>query len=205
MCSSDLQVYLKGEKSGKEYKGNTQVFGDAFHSVIAADGAEKYKVNILFDKFIDLHTFTYVNKNRVEYVGGSVVLPKTAGTDLKEIVNGGILKAYDPHHEVYVYQYQQRLYWLIGTPLENSVGIVFLLFTNEPDRLPEKRKQYGFDNRWFMGGGKYELTKTMRCGRYRVFMRKIPKEYHVTVVRTGLYKYKEKEFLWSGYFRVEKQ
>lgn len=199
------RVYLKGEESGKEYKGNTSVSGETFHAVVPADSSEKYKVNILFDKFINLHTFTYINKDQLEYVSGRVVPPEIAGTDLEEIVNGGILKAYDRRYEVYVYQYQQRLYWMIGTPLENNVGFVFLLFTNEPDRLPEKRKKYGFDNRWFVGGRKYELTKTMRCGRYRVFVRKIPEEYNVTAVRTGLYKYKEKEFLWSGYFRVEKQ
>lgn len=199
------QVYLQGEESGKKYKGNTLISRDTFHAVVSADSFEKYKVNILFDKFIDLHTFTYINKDKVEYVGGRVALPESSGTDLEEIVNGGILKAYDPHYEVYVYQYRKRLYWLIGSPLDKSVSVVFLLFTNEPERLPENRIQYGFDNRWFMGGGKNELTKTMRCGKYRVFVRMIPEEYNVTAVRTGLYKYKEKEFLWSGYFRVEKQ
>lgn len=199
------RIYLQDEESGKKYKGNTSVSGDTFHAVVPADGSEKYKVNILFDRFINLHTFTYINKDRVEYVSGRVVTPEAAGTDLEEIVNGGILKAYDPHYEVYVYQYRKRLYWLIGSPLDKSVSVVFLLFTNEPERLPEKRKKFGFDNRWFMGGGNNELTKAMRCGKYRVFVRKIPEEYNVTAVRTGLYKYKEKEFLWSGYFRVEKQ
>lgn len=199
------RVYLQGEESGKKYKGDTVVSGDTFHAVVPVDGTEKYKVNVLFDRFINLHTFTYVNKDRVEYVSGKVVLPETAGTDLEEIVNGGILKAYSSHYEVYVYQYRQMLYWLIGAPLDKGVSVVFLLFTNEPERLPENRIQYGFDNRWFMGGGKNELTRTMRCGRYRVFEREIPQEYNVTAVRTGLYRYKEKEFLWSGYFRVEKQ
>ena len=199
------RIYLQDEESGKKYKGNTSVSGDTFHAVVPADGSEKYKVNILFDRFINLHTFTYINKDRVEYVSGRVVTPEAAGTDLEEIVNGGILKAYDSHYEVYVYQYRKRLYWLIGSPLDKSVSVVFLLFTNEPERLPEERIKFGFDNRWFMGGGKNELTKAMRCGKYRVFVRKIPEEYNVTAVRTGLYKYKEKEFLWSGYFRVEKQ
>ena len=79
--------------------------------------------------------------------------------------------------------------------------IFFHLHTDEPDRLPEPRKKYRFDNRGFRAGDKNEITRTMRSGKYRVFVREIPAAYHITAVSVGFYA--EKKMQWSRQFRVD--
>ena len=127
---------------------------------------------------------------------------RVKNTDLLSIVEYGTLKVYEPKYEVYIYQYDGKLYWLIGTPIDKKTEIIFHLHTNEPDKLPEHRKKYKFDNRGFRVGGNNELTTTMRCGKYRVFERVLPSEYNITAVTVGFNT--DGKITWTGSFRVEK-
>ena len=129
--------------------------------------------------------------------------PEVAGTDLKKIVQNGSLKAYDADHDVYIYQFEGKLYWLIGSPIDKRTEIIFHLHTNEPDKLPEHRKKYKFDNRGFRAGGNNELTRQMRCGKYRAFVREIPAEYNITAVWVGFNT--GGKITWSRWFRVKKE
>jgi hypothetical protein len=65
----------------------------------------------------------YINKDRMEYVRGTVKEPDTVGTDLEWLVRAGILKVYEPLYDVYIYQFENKLYWLIGTSLDKQVTI----------------------------------------------------------------------------------
>ena len=80
-----------------------------------------------------------------------------------------------------------------------DASIIYHLNTNEPENLPEDRQQYGFDNRGFRIGSEKELTKTLRCGRYRVFSDIIPSEYYITAIAIGMNK--GPEIIWREYFR----
>lgn len=150
----------------------------------------------------------YVPVNQVETVLYDAYLdavlffaePQVKNTDLETIVSHGMLKAYDLRFDVYVYQYERKLYWLIGTPIDKQTEIIFHLHTDEPDKLPEHRKQYKFDNRGFRPGGKNELTTTMRCGKYRVFERDMPAEYNITKVWVGFNT--NGKITWNQYFQV---
>lgn len=194
-------ILLRGEQTGKLYKGVTKVDGKTFLASVPVDTEEKYHVLVQFKIYQPVSTFTYVNNNRVEYVSGTVVDPDIRDTDLGMIVRNGILKVYEPKFDVYVYQFNRRLYWLIGSPIDKRTEIIFHLHTNEPDRLPEHRKKYKFDNRGFRAGAKNELTRQMRCGKYRVFEREIPKEYNITAVWVGFNT--GGKITWSRWFRVE--
>ena len=72
---------------------------------------------------------------------GVLADPVVKNTDLESIVEYGTLKVYEPKYEVYIYQYDGKLYWLIGTPIDKKTEIIFHLHTNEPDKLPEHRKK----------------------------------------------------------------
>ena len=95
---------------------------------------------------------------------------------------------------------------LISTKRSGSswkTEIIFHLHTNEPQNLPAHRKKYGFDNRGFRAGAKNEITKRMRCGKYRVFVRDIPEEYNVTAVTVGFNT--GGIIQWTRCFRLAKQ
>ena len=164
---------------------------------------EKLEAWVQFDGYDLLPSFTYIKQNRVEYVSGRTVFPQVKNTDLAAVAGNGILKACVPDYDVYVYQYQNRLYWLIGSDIDKRTEIIFHLHTNEPQSLPARRKKYGFDNRGFRAGSKNEITKRMRCGKYRVFVRDIPEEYNVTAVTVGFNT--GGTIQWTRCFRLAKQ
>ena len=197
------QILLRGEQTGKLYKGVTKVDGKTFHASVPVGKEEKYQVLVRFKIYQPVSTFTYINNNQVEYVSGAVEEPDIRETDLGMIVCNGFLKAYAPDYKVYIYQFGRRLYWLIGTPIDKRTEIIFHLHTNEPDKLSEHRKKYKFDNRGFRAGAKNELTGNMRCGQYRVFEREIPKEYNITAVWVGFNT--GGKITWSRWFRVERE
>ncbi len=191
---------LKGEETGKLYKTDTQVDGSVFRAVVPAAPAEKCEVDIKFRFYSPVSTYSYISGNRTEDAGGTVPAPDTAGTDLSVLVDYGVLKAYEPSCDVYVYQFRNELYWLIGSPLDKKTTVLCYLYTDEPEKLPEKRRKSRCDVQNFNVGGRNELTRTMRCGRYRVFVRTLPLEYHVAAVCTGFYA--DKKTRWQKYFRV---
>lgn len=199
----DYQIWLRGEQTGKLYKGVTKINGNDFSALIPIDKEEKYEVVVKFWGFDPLSAFTYVNGNRIEYVSGQVKKPNIWGTDLGMIVQKGVLKAYEPDYDVYVYKVDNQIYWLIGTSIDNRTEILFRLYTNEPDKLPKHRKKSIFDNYGFQPGAENEITGSMRCGKYRVFERDIPEGYNITAVRVGFYAAKKVQ--WERCFRVTRE
>ena len=196
------QILLKGVRTGNLYKTVTEVTGETFHAVASPVPDEKLEAWVKFDSYDLLPSFTYIAQNRVEYVSGRAVPPQVRGTDLAAVVEKGILKACAPDYDVYVYQFQNRLYWLIGSAIDKRTEIIFHLHTNEPEKLPAHRKKYGFDNRGFRAGAKNEITQRMRCGKYRAFVRDIPEEYNVTAVMVGFNTWGTIQ--WTRCFRLAK-
>jgi len=195
------RIVLKSERTGQERQAVTERDGENFRAAVSASPDEKWEVLVQFKYYAPLKTATYIHKDRVEYVSGEVAGPDIRDTDLALLVNNGVLKAWEPKYDVYVYQFNDRLYWLVGSPLDRKTEMMFRLYTDEPGRLPEPRKKYRFDNRGFRAGDKNEITRTMRSGKYRVFVSEIPAEYHITAVSVGFYA--DKKMQWSRQFRVE--
>lgn len=57
---------------------------------------------------------------------GVLADPGVKNTDLESIVEYGTLKVYEPKYEVYIYQYDGNLYWLIGTPIDKKRKLFFI-------------------------------------------------------------------------------
>lgn len=191
--SLDYRILLKS--ANKTITAETETDGNIFFA--SADTPDdEYEVYVEFSGYKPIATKTYISHGAVEYTVDAP-MPKIQGTALESIVNSGKLKAFEPEYDVYVYQVGNRLYWLIGKDFD--ANLIYHLHTSEPENLPENRKQYGFDNRFLPLDGDKELTKTMNCGKYRVFYDIIPQEYYVTAVMVGMNK--GPNILWNQYFR----
>ncbi|MCH5272386.1 MAG: hypothetical protein J1E35_01810 [Lachnospiraceae bacterium] len=150
-------------------------------------------------------TGIFLSNGKIVYADpNGFVPPETAGTDLEEVVEKGILRAYRPEKDIYVYQYQERLYWFVkdaGSYFEtDGEYIEYLLDTNQYDRLPERRKKnnWNWDNIGFNFTQKEWTGKD--TGNYRVAVSELPTEYAVTKVWTGAHK-NDIGWLWRADFR----
>ena len=187
------RVQLKGEDG--VIQTTTDIKDTQFTATANVPGAE-YEVDVVFSEYQTISTGTYLNGDQVVYVPGAPI-PEVSGTDLEEIIKNGVLKVYNEDFDVFVYQVEDRLYWIIGADFDASV--IYHLYTTEPENLPENRQQYGFDNRGFRIGSEKDLTEVMSCGKYRVFSDIIPREYYVTAIAVGMNK--GPDILWREYFR----
>lgn len=195
------KIVLKEESTGHTFPLETQTTGDHFLASAKVDLRKNYEIDIQFQGYRPVNSLVYIHDGQVAYTSSIHPEPGIQDTDLSEIVHAGYLKAYEPAYEVFVYQFQDKFYWLIGTDIDENTEIICHLYTEEPEKLPEKRIQYGTDNIGFHAGGKNEITNSMRCGRYRVFVREIPADYTVTLVRVGFRT--DDKISWTAYFRLK--
>lgn len=139
-------------------------------------------------------TGIWVNEDRIEYVAKEIPvidgLPETA-----------VLKARNEEYDTLVYQDGYRLLWLIGSPIDRNTEIIYHIHTTEPETLPEKRIQYGFDNRGFRVGVERTDNELDSIEHYRVFEKEIPEEYPVTAICVGFNT--DVTITWSNSFRIE--
>ncbi len=176
---------------GKEKMLVTKIDGEQFTATGETEINKKYEVLIRFSGHETMSTGIYVNSDGVEFVAGD--LPVVDG-----VPDGAVLKAYDKKTDTLVYQDGNRLLWLIGSDIDSATEIIYHIHTDEPEKLPENRKRYGFDNRGFkMGTGK-ELEP---IEQYRVFEAAVPSEYHVAEVIVGFNTCGK--LIWEQNFRIE--
>lgn len=128
--------------------------------------------------------------------------PEAAEGPLRELVEAGILRAYIPEADCWVYQLGKTLYWIAGPdfPFEEdgSTYIHYLLWTTQPEKLPPKRLEKGAIHDYrSMNFEKAELTGDF--GPYRVMERALPDEYSITAVETGYLQ--DNAWVWHSYFR----
>lgn len=139
---------------------------------------EKTEVQVKFRGFPVMPTGVWINGERIEYVAGEVPV-------IKGLPEGAVLKAWNEEYDTLVYQDGERLLWLIGTEIDKSNEVIYHIHTNEPEKLPERRVQYGFDNRGFRVGDERAENELEGIDHYRVFEKEIPEEYHVTAIVVG--------------------
>ncbi len=147
-------------------------------------------------------TETYFSKGKVMYcVPEEYVCLDVIGTDLEKIVTYGTLRVYRPDFGMYVYQYEDALYW-IAEPhygfVDEDTYIQFEMGTTQIEKLPEDR----LANNWFWSniGFRFkskELTE-WNTGKYRVAKCELPSDYSITKIWTGNY---IEELFWIQYFR----
>ena len=146
----------------------------------------------------------YLSDEGVEYTE-PMLSPKldTEGTDLDRIVKEGVRVVSRPDYDCYVYQYRDKLYWIADEEFafcnNGLTYIEYQMNTTQIDNLPEERLQ----NDWLWSNigdffESHEITNQMDCGKYRVSVRDIPREYSVTNVCTGYY---DNEWVWRTDFK----
>ena len=190
------QIQLKGENGIIHAATTTE--GMQF-TATAEVSAGEYEVDVVFNGYQPISTKTYINGNQIEYVQAAPT-PDITDTDLEFLLDTGILKVYNAEYDVYVYQVENRLYWIIGKTDFNT-SVIYHLYTEEPENLPVERQQYGFDNRGFSIGSDKDLTGTINCGRYRVYSDIIPTDYSITAIAVGMNK--GSDIIWKECFRAD--
>lgn len=120
------------------------------------------------------------------------MVPNFEDDELLQVVNEGILRAYDAREKIWIYEYCNRLYFIIeyeeGFLKENNVAFSVMFHTWQKELLSEEGKKVGFDHKGFY----FEDSQYIREGilPYQVAVVPIEEEYQVSHIVTGLYSYK---------------
>lgn len=163
---------------------------------------EEYEIILDFGFFRSIPTGVFLTTaqglNRkyagadIHFVPDDAFVPlETAGTDLEEITEKGILCVYRPFEHVFVYSYGGSLYWIVeeGFCFEDD-GSTFMnvqLWTTEPEKIADSSKARGLD--YDARGIDFEKAELNgNFGRYRACAWKLPTDYPITAVLMGYYK-----------------
>ena len=175
-----------------------------FEAVADTDNLdEEYECYINWGWRFSIPTGVFITGNDIHYYPkDSFVSPETEETDLSEVVSNGYLRVYRSDQLCWVYQYDGYLFWIADEGFcfnkNDNTYIQFQLWTTQPERLPKKRIENGWE--WDNKGSyfeDYEITNEINCGKYRVCKRALPTEYSITAILTGIYKGK---WIWKDIF-----
>lgn len=123
---------------------------------------------------------------------------------LREVFTNGQLCFYQKEAGIYVYLYNDKLYWIANEFFsfeeDDLTYIQYQLYTSQTDKLPEDRIQYGFDNIGFNFEEHEFLDENTTP--YRVAVRDIPNDYPIAYILTGVYDSVNGNFLWEKYFHI---
>ena len=181
------------------YTAQTQANGRFFKSEFDIIPQSLCEIKVRFNGYNSISAQTYIYDGEIQYVKNAPE-PDIIGTDLERVVFAGDLMCYQPEYDTFVYQVNNKLYWLIGKPFEGS--LILHYYTDEPEKLPENRIPYGFDNKSFVGDSYRNITSSLNCGKYTVFIETLPQSYRISAVKVGMNK--GKRVLWEEYFRISK-
>lgn len=147
-----------------------------------------------------------LNDKLYDYNPNKFDLPnmKSESDFLWELFTNGQLCLYQKDYNMYVYQYQGKLYWIVSKDYQFSDNetIIYHLYTTQVSKLPENRIQYKFDNMDFKFE-QYECTD-MSTDTYRVAVRNIPDDYPIAYVTTGVYDRENKKSVWTKNFQLRR-
>ena len=178
-------------------KASTTVEDQTFR-VVVDQPVEKAEVEIRFKGYPAMPTGVWIKPSAtgfaIEYVAGEIPV-------IKGLPEGAVLKAWNEEYDTLVYQDGERLLWLIGKEIDKNTEVIYHIHTDEPEKLPEKRIQYGFDNRGFRVGAERTENEVTSIDHYRVFEKEIPEEYHVTAIVVGFNT--DGTVTWDDSFRIE--
>lgn len=121
---------------------------------------------------------------------------------LYEVLQNGTLCSYEPEGNMYIYQYNNKLYWFLRSDceaVEENHYVPYHIHTSMVSNLPDESEQYGFENRDFY----FSNNEVQVAGElYRVAIADLPHEYAITYVSTGLYSLQNSKWIWNTRFQV---
>lgn len=135
-------------------------------------------------------TGTFIVDGKLVYVNPLYYVPlNVEGTDLETIVSNGRLCVYEPDNHMYVYQYENDLYWIAEEEYDVDVDgenyMEYLAYTTQVQKLPEHRLA---DNRDYDSIG-FVFTdneiEDFDGGDYRVARKALPTAYSITTLQVG--------------------
>lgn len=156
-----------------------------------------------------LETAIKVTTNRFFYKGEifdynpkDFVQPEIQDEELRSVIEKGKVRAYDKEEGLWIYQYNQKLFYVIDSRInhvceENNLSIPVMASTSRTKLLPGERQQYGSDHLGaYYASDLYEREDVIP---YQVVEVQLPLEYPLTYIKTGLYNNEEKMWETSLY------
>lgn len=120
---------------------------------------------------------------------------------LKQVVEEGELCLYDAEETAYVYRYKENFYWIAGNEFSfdsnNRTHMSYHIGTSQPEKLPEYRQVYKFEN-WdfYFEDREYVLEED---SEYRVAICAVPQGYPITYFYTAIYNPEKLIPIWYSY------
>ncbi len=166
------------KQGGETRIAETVTEGDRFTArlPLSSDRGE-YEIQVKFAGVGLIPADVWLTDGEVRYVPGAVSDPELPDP---VYLTGAVLRAYSEQFKTWVYELDGDLIWLMDYNIDPDTEIIYHLYTDEPEKLPENRRQYGFDNRGFRLS-----ADTYWFGDYLLFRKPIPTEYNVTAVVVG--------------------
>jgi len=136
-----------------------------------------------------------------------VELPEFSDNGMKEVVKDGMLYDYSKEYKLWVYEYKGIMYWIADSDFQfDESGLTYIPFqihTHDIEKLPTEMQEERFANLDF----KFEEHELRLPGEssYRVAYQKLPVNYMITWVRTGVYNPLEKTWRYLTSIPVMRQ
>lgn len=154
-------------------------------------------------KKITTRTYLY-NDELYEYIPTEYIAPSIHDIEIETVVSEGKICGYDIEKQIWVYQYKEKLFLILGSELykkwEGNLEVPYHLWTTQNNKLPDNRKQNGYDNRDFVFANK-EIH--ISSDEYHVAVTSIPQEYPITNIRLGIFDSQKNEWIWRADFFPE--
>lgn len=142
----------------------------------------------LVDRWVKVDTEQYLYQDAVyRYNPTEFIRPEFIDKQMQTVIENGVVLAYDNKKQVWLYLYEENLYWILGKEknamYKNEKRIFCHLFSVDKTKLPEERQKYGFDNKDFYFETNRVLLNTDEV--YEVAKMSLESEYPITRIQTG--------------------
>ena len=192
---TEVDNYFSGEydysNCGFKASISEKILGDNVYEVLFAVG----------DSFIATKTNIFYSDNKIWYTNPYLFQNlDVAGTDLENVVEQGMLRVYLPKQGMYIYQYNDKLYWIADRNFNfEEDGTTYIYYRVMPSEKEVMQKNYERTQELWEECSFYfeemELSGK-NTGRYRVAVKDMP-QYPITLEWTG---YCSDNWDWLNYF-----